>query len=98
MKRIILSVVALVVMVMTITSCNSNNPKASAQKFLDGLYHNEYEAAKSVASDDTKKSLDMLEQLSPMIPDSTKKAAKKLKVTITNVKEEGENATITYTV
>jgi Domain of unknown function (DUF4878) len=98
MKKFIYSFIAIAIMAAGLTSCNTNSPKASAQKFLDALYHNEYTAAKEVASDDTKKSLEMLEQLSPMIPDSVKKAAKKLKVEIKNVKEQGDSATVTYIV
>lgn len=97
MKKLLLSLAATFVFALVLTSCNTNSPKAAADKFLTNLYHMDYEAAKEVATEDTKKMLDMMSQFSSMMPDSTKQNAKKIKVDIKDVKEEGDKATVIYT-
>ncbi|MCD6064102.1 MAG: hypothetical protein K0R82_2013 [Flavipsychrobacter sp.] len=97
MKKLLLSLAATFVIAIALTSCNTNSPKAAADKFLTNLYHMDYEAAKEVATEDTKKMLDMMAQFSSMMPDSTKESAKKIKVDIKDVKEEGDKATVIYT-
>src|SRR5687767_1104197 len=96
MKKVLLSVAAMFVMALTIISCNSNSPKASADTFLNSLYHMDYAKAKTVSTEDTKKLLDMMEQFSSVLPDSSKASAKKIKVDIKDIKEEGDKATVTY--
>lgn len=96
MKKVLLSVAAMFVMALTIISCNNNSPKASADTFLNSLYHMDYAKAKTVSTEDTKKLLDMMEQFSSVLPDSSKESAKKIKVDIKDIKEEGDKATVTY--
>lgn len=98
MKKFLLATAAIFVMAIVFVSCSSNSPKASADKFLTSFWHMDYEAAKTVATEDAKKQLDMMQQISAMIPDSAKQQAKKIKIDIKDVKEEGDNATVTYTV
>jgi hypothetical protein len=97
MKKLLLSLAATVVLTLPLASCNSNSPKASADKFMTGLLHYDYEAAKSVSTEETKKMIDLMAQFSAMMPDSMKQAAKKVKVNIKDSKEEGDKATVTYT-
>lgn len=97
MKKLLLSLTAVMIFAIGMTSCNSDSPKASADKFLTGLLHYDYEAAKSVSTEETKKMIDLMAQFSAMMPDSIKQAAKKTKVNIKDAKEEGEKATVTYT-
>ena len=97
MKKLLLSLAATIVLTLGLTSCNSNSPKASADKFMTSLLHYDYEAAKSVSTEETKKMLDLMAQFSAMMPDSMKQAAKKIKVNIKDSKEEGDKATVTYT-
>ncbi|HRO41901.1 MAG TPA: DUF4878 domain-containing protein [Flavipsychrobacter sp.] len=97
MKKLLLSLTAVLAFSIGMTSCNSDSPKASADKFLTGLMHYDYEAAKSVSTEETKKMIDLMAQFSAMMPDSIKQAAKKTKVDIKDTKEEGEKATVTYT-
>jgi hypothetical protein len=97
MKKFLLSLASAFLLAITIISCNSNTPKATAEKFLNGLYHMDYKEAKAVSTEDTKKMLDMMEQFSGMMPDSSKQSAKKIKVDIKDVKEEGDKATVIYT-
>jgi hypothetical protein len=58
----------------------------------------EYDKAGEYATADAKKQLDMLSSFAGMMPDSSKKALQKIKINVTDVKEEGDNATVTYTV
>jgi hypothetical protein len=43
-----------------------------------------------------KEMIDLMAQFSAMMPDSVKQAAKKVKIKIKDVKEEGDKATVTY--
>lgn len=97
MKKVFFSIVAVVALAVSLVSCNNNSPKASAEKFLNGLNHMDYEAAKSVSTDETKKMLDMMSQLTAMMPDSTKENAKKVKVTMGKEDVNGDKATVAYT-
>jgi len=97
MKKLLLSLAAVMLFAIGMTSCNSDSPKGSADKFLTGLLHYDYEAAKSVSTEETKKMVDLMAQFSAMMPDSIKQAAKKVKVNIKDAKEEGDKATVTYT-
>jgi hypothetical protein len=64
---------------------------------MTGLLHYDYDAAKSVSTEETKKMIDLMAQFSAMMPDSMKQAAKKVKVNIKDSKEEGDKAVVTYT-
>lgn len=97
MKKLILSFVALLAVAVSFTACNSNSPKATADKFLTSLSHMDYEAAKSVSTEETKKMIELISSFSSMMPDSVKAEAKKIKITIKDEKIEGDNATVTYT-
>lgn len=97
MKKILLSLTAVFVMALTLVSCSSNSPKAAAEKWLTSFYHLDYETAKTVSTEATKQQLEMMSNLMGMIPDSSKEQAKKIKIEIKDVKEEGDKATITYT-
>ena len=66
MKKILLSLAAVFVLAVAVTSCSSNSPKAAADKFLTNLYHMNYKEAKEVATEDTKKMLEMMESFSAM--------------------------------
>jgi hypothetical protein len=97
MKKLALVVATLLVGAIIFVSCKNNSPKTAAEKFLNGLTHMDYEAAKSVSTADTKKTLDLLASFSSMIPDSVKAEAKKVKIVIKDEKIEGDKATVTYT-
>jgi hypothetical protein len=97
MKKLLFFLSVTVLLAAGLTGCNSNSPKATADKFLNNFYHMDYKEAKTVATDDTKKVLDMIEQFATMIPDSQKQNAKKIKIDIKDVKEEGDKATVVYT-
>ncbi|MBN9482660.1 MAG: hypothetical protein BGO70_07290 [Bacteroidetes bacterium 43-93] len=95
MKKIFLGLAA--ILTFTLVSCSSNSPKAVAQKFLEHFWHMEYKDAKEYSTDVTKDMLDMLEQVSTIMPDSAKQNAKKIKVDIKDVKENGDKAVVSFT-
>lgn len=96
MKKVLFSVAALLVMALTLTSCGGGGPKANAEKFLNGLYHMEFAAAKEVSTEETKKQVDAYEQMMSMMQQNAKDEAKKIKVEVMEPKVEGENATVEY--
>ncbi|MBS1645109.1 MAG: DUF4878 domain-containing protein [Bacteroidetes bacterium] len=99
MKKVLLSVAAVMMLAMTLVSCGGGGPKANAEKFLNGFYHMDYAAAKEVATDDTKKQLESYESImGSMVQQSAKDEAKKLKIDIKEPKVNGEAATVEYTV
>lgn len=85
-------------LVLTITSCSDNSPEAVADKFLNSFYHMQYDEAREVSTDEAKELINLMEQFSVQQPDSVKQNAKKLKVTIVNVQEDGDKAVVTYSV
>ncbi len=101
MKSFLLPVLA-VLGLATLASCGGGGAKGNAEKFLNAFTHLEFDKAKEVATDETKQMLDMMISFQNMggmqAADSLKREAKKTKVNITDVKEEGESATVTYTV
>ena len=97
MKRIFTSLIAVAALAVMMVSCNTNSPKGVAEKWLTSFYHMDYEAAKQVSTEQTKSMLDMMQSFSAMMADSAKTEAKKIKVTVKDVKEEGDKATVTYT-
>lgn len=97
MKKLVLSVAILLIGAIIFVSCKNDTPKAAAEKFLNGLTHMDYEAAKSVSTAETKKTLDLLASFSSMVADSVKAEAKKIKITIKDEKIDGNKATVTYT-
>ncbi len=96
MKKVLFSVAALLVMALTLTSCGGGGPKANAEKFLNGLYHMDFAAAKEVSTDETKKQVEAYEQMMGMMQQNAKDEAKKIKVEVMEPKVEGENATVEY--
>lgn len=97
MKRILFYSLSVFVMLAALSSCNRNPEKATAEKFLNGLYHYNYEDAKSVSTEETKRMVDLMAQFSAMMPDSVKQAAKKVKIDVKDVKVDGDKAVATYT-
>jgi hypothetical protein len=98
MKKVIFSFVAVAFAALTIVSCggSKSDPKAVATSFLNARNSMDYETAKKFGTPETGKMIDMMASFSSMMPDSMKNEAKKIKVEIKDVKEEGENATVTY--
>lgn len=97
MKKLLLSIIALVMISMTIVSCGSkNDPKEVALNYLNALKSLDYEGAKKFSTPETGKMLDMLSSFSSMMPDSMKEQAKKIKIEIKEAKEEGDKCTVKF--
>jgi len=98
MKKTLFYATAVMVLAISLISCNKNTPEASAEKFLNGFLHMDFEAAKSVSTEETKKFVGMMQQLSPaMVSDSVKDEARKIKVKILNSEIKGDKAIVTFT-
>ena len=97
MKKVILSVAAMLVLAVMLVSCNGGGPKANAEKFLNGFHHLDFAAAKEVSTEDTKKQLETYEMISANMAQSGKEEAKKIKVDVKEPKVTGDNATVEYT-
>jgi len=97
MKKFLLSALTLCAMSLALVSC-STGPKDNAEKFLNSFFHGEYAKASELATPAAKSQLDMLVQFAGNTPDSVKKELQRIKIEVTDVKEEGDNATVTYTV
>lgn len=80
-----------------IVGCTDNSPKATAEKFLNDFYHQEYDKARTVSTQKTIDVIDMLEQFSVISTDSAREEAKKIKIEVVDVKEEGDKAVVKYT-
>lgn len=98
MKKVFLSVAALCLIAVTLMSCGGGSPKAAAEKFLTGLYHMDYEAAKSVATEETKKQVDNYASMMSIGGDKAKTEAQKITVNVKDPVVNGDNATVEYTV
>ena len=96
MIRYIYGFVCLVLMI-GLSSCNPNTPKAVASKFLNSIYHLEYDAAKNLVTDDSKRLLDAQHQFSVYLSDSERQEFKKLVVNIVKVGINDNTAVVTYT-
>lgn len=93
----ILTFIAAIIM-LGMASCADNSPKATAEKFLNSFYHMEYEKAREVSTEKAIELVNLMEQFSVNYPDSAKQNAKKIAIDILDVKEDGDNAVVTYTV
>lgn len=86
------------ILMIGMAACNKNNPEGVAEQFLSGFYHMEYEKARQVSTEETKQLVNLMEQFAIQYPDSVKQNAKKKKIDLVEVKEDGDNAVATYTV
>ena len=97
MKKIILSLSLLFVAAAMMAGCTKTAPKDVAKEWLTDFYHQDYEAARKYSTDDTKNMMTTLEGFTGALPDSTKQRAKMAVINIKSLKEEGNNATVTFT-
>ena len=96
MNRVLFSLLAVLGIAVFFSSCSQNSPEPVAKKWLTSFYHMDYETAKTVSTDETKKVIAMFQQLSVNSSDSDKQQLKRIKVEIKNVKTEGDKSTVTY--
>ena len=99
MKKILTSATVVVALMLALASCGGgSSPKAAAEKFLNGLFHMNYADAKSVATEETKKQVEAMEQMGTLMGDKEKKEAGDIKVEVKEpVMENDSMATVEYT-
>lgn len=97
MKKIILSLAVVLASGIFLISCNKSSPKDVAKEWLTDFYHQDYDAAKKLSTEDTKNMMTTLQGFTNALPDSVKLKAKTVTINIKSVKEDGNNATVTFT-
>ena len=95
MKQILASLSLLAC--ITLFSCNKNTPKEVAQEWLTAFYHQDYDDAKKLSTEETKFMVNTCQGFSSCLPDSLKQKAKKVTISIKDVKIEGDKATVLFT-
>jgi hypothetical protein len=97
MKKVMLSMAAMLALAVMLVSCGGSSPKAAAEKWLNSFYHMEYVQAKEVSTEETKKQLESFESMMGMVNQAGKDEAKKIKVDVKEPKVTGDAATVEYT-
>jgi len=97
MKKIVYLSLSLLLAGVMLVSCNKNTPKDVAQTWLTGFNQMDFEEPMKVSTNDTKAMLSSMQQLTDKVSDSAKKELKKIKVSVKNVKIDGDKAVATYT-
>jgi uncharacterized protein YceK len=98
MKKVIVSLALVAMAAFVFVGCGSkSDPKEVANNYLSALTKMDYVTAKKYCTEKNIEMLDMMASFTGAIPDSMKNKTKESKITITNVKEEGDNATVTFT-
>jgi hypothetical protein len=94
MKRF--SLIALIAMIF-LSSCVGGDAKKVAEKWLTAFWHLDYDAAEQYSTKETINVLKLFKSLDDkVLSDSAMNEAKKVTVSIKNIVEEGNNATVTY--
>ena len=96
MKKIILSLSAVVIAAVMFVGCNKSDPKSVAKEWLTDFYHQDYDAAKKLSSEDTKNMIATIQGFTSAFPDSVKQKAKQTTITIKDSKIEGDKATVKF--
>ncbi len=97
MKNNLRLLLFVVIVPFALMSCNKNNPKDVAHTWLTGFNQMDFEQAMKLSTNDTKNLLSTLEELTAGVSDSGRAELKKIKVSIKDVKEDGDKAMVTYT-
>lgn len=98
MKKIILSLFAVVSAAVMFVSCSKSDPKGVAKEWLTDFYHQDYDAAKKLSTEETKNMIATIQGFTSAFPDSVKQKAKQTTITIINdsTKIEGDKATVKF--
>lgn len=87
----------LVAAMAVFTSCNRNSPRQVAETWLTAFHHMDADAALKHSAPATKTLIYTLSSLSGPIADSTRKELEKIKISIKDIQETNDKATVTYT-
>ena len=96
MKKIILSLSALMFAAVVLVSCGKSDPKGVAKEWLTDFYHQDYDAAKKLSTEDTKNMIQTIQGFTSAFPDSVKQKAKQTNITIKDAKIDGDKATVKF--
>ncbi len=96
MKKGVVFLSLLVLCVFSLSSCSKNTPEAVAKDWLTAFYHQDYDVAKKLSTEETKAMLVTIQGFSGSLADSIKQKAKLVNITIKSVKTEGDKATVTF--
>ncbi|MCD6012300.1 MAG: lumazine-binding protein [Flavipsychrobacter sp.] len=97
MRKILLSLSVIIIAAMLLVSCSKSSPKEVAKNWLTSFYHLDYEAARKLSTDETKKYIGTLEELGRYTPDSLKKEMEQINVVVKDERIEGDSlAFVTY--
>lgn len=98
MNRLFTLMFGVVLLSVSLMSCDNGSPKAVAETYLEGFYKQDYDKARSVCTEDSKKYVSTVEQIAATMPEDTKDVADDIKVDIIDVKEDQDKAVVTYKV
>jgi hypothetical protein len=96
MKKRISFLSLIIISLALLTGCSKNTPEAVAKDWLTAFYHQDYDAAKKLSTEETKVMLSTIQGFSGSLADSIKQKAKQVTITIKSVKTEGDKATVTF--
>ncbi|GAA4465630.1 hypothetical protein GCM10023093_18160 [Nemorincola caseinilytica] len=97
MKNVLDRSLLIAALALALTGCGKNNPKDVAQTWLTAFYHMDADPALKLSTPATRNLINTLSALSGDIPADKQEELNKIKVTIKDVKENGDNAAVTYT-
>lgn len=97
MKKCFSLLTIVLISVALLTGCSKNTPEAVAKEWLTSFYHQDYDVAKKLSTEETKVMLGTIQGFSGALLDSIKQKAKLVTITIKSVKTEGDKATVTFT-
>lgn len=96
MKKVLYSVVLLLA-TLALMSCKDKTPEEVAEAFANAFHNMDYKTAKSLATENSAKQLDVLAQMASSLPESEKENAKKVIITMGNGTITGDKASYFYT-
>ena len=91
------SIITLIFSLSFLTSCGQNKPEDVAEKFTRAYQDMDYATAKSLSTKTGAEQLSVVEQLAEALPESTKKKAKSVVITMGETKVSGDKAIAYYT-
>lgn len=91
------SLVTLFLALSLLSSCGQNKPEDVAEKFTRAYQDMDYAKAKSLCTKTGAEQLSVVEQLAEGLPESTKKKAKGVVITMGETKVTGDKAVAYYT-
>ena len=96
MRIFVLSSFVLLLTTVFLTACNKSAPKDVAKEWLTDFYHQDYDAAKKLSTEEAKIMINTIQGFTNSFPDSIKQKAKNVTIMVKTVKEEGNTATVTF--